>query len=74
MRRDGGRPGYRRYVWSRGWRRYRLGLFQHQVGGGREQGVIVFFLEWLEAGVIRTPQDIERQLDLTVVGAIPSSR
>ncbi len=37
-------------------------------------GVVVFFLEWLEAGVIRTPQDIERQLDLTVVGAIPSTR
>jgi capsular polysaccharide biosynthesis protein len=37
-------------------------------------GVIIFFLEWLEAGVIRSPQDIERQLDLTVVGAIPSNR
>jgi capsular polysaccharide biosynthesis protein len=37
-------------------------------------GVIVFFLEWLEAGVIRTPGDLERQLDLTVVGAIPSTK
>jgi capsular polysaccharide biosynthesis protein len=36
--------------------------------------VIVFFLEWLEAGVIRTPEDLERQLDLTVVGAIPSTK
>jgi capsular polysaccharide biosynthesis protein len=35
-------------------------------------GVVIFFLEWLEAGVIRTPEDLERQLDLTVVGAIPS--
>lgn len=35
-------------------------------------GVVVFFLEWVEAGVIQTPQDLERQLDLTVVGAIPS--
>jgi capsular polysaccharide biosynthesis protein len=34
-------------------------------------GVVVFFLEWLEAGIIRTPQDLERQLSLTVVGAIP---
>jgi capsular polysaccharide biosynthesis protein len=34
--------------------------------------VVIFFLEWLEAGVIRTPQDLERQLNLTVVGAIPS--
>ncbi|MGD2178554.1 MAG: hypothetical protein PVG71_12105, partial [Anaerolineae bacterium] len=37
-------------------------------------GVIVFFLEWLEAGIIRTPQDLERQLDLSVVGAIPSTK
>jgi len=37
-------------------------------------GLAIFFLEWLEAGVIRTPQDLERQLDLTVVGAIPSAK
>jgi capsular polysaccharide biosynthesis protein len=36
-------------------------------------GVVIFFLEWLEAGIVRTPQDVERQLDLTVVGAIPST-
>ncbi|HEY73779.1 MAG: hypothetical protein DRJ03_31575 [Chloroflexi bacterium] len=34
-------------------------------------GVVIFFLEWLEAGVVRTPQDLERQLDLVVMGAIP---
>jgi capsular polysaccharide biosynthesis protein len=34
-------------------------------------GVVIFFLEWLEAGVIRTPQDLE-QFNLPVVGAIPS--
>lgn len=36
-------------------------------------GVIIFFLEWLEAGIVRTPQELERQLNLTVVGTIPSS-
>ncbi|MFQ6099887.1 MAG: YveK family protein [Anaerolineae bacterium] len=36
-------------------------------------GVVIFFLEWLEAGIVRTPQDVERQLNLTVVGAIPST-
>jgi capsular polysaccharide biosynthesis protein len=35
-------------------------------------GVIVFFLEWVEAGVVRSPQDVEQQLGLVVVGAIPS--
>jgi capsular polysaccharide biosynthesis protein len=34
-------------------------------------GVIVFFLEWVEAGVVRSPQDVEQQLDMVVVGAIP---
>jgi capsular polysaccharide biosynthesis protein len=34
-------------------------------------GVVIFFLEWLEAGIVRSPQDLERQLNLTVVGAIP---
>ena len=34
-------------------------------------GVVIFFLEWLEAGVVRTPQDVERQLDLPVLGAVP---
>jgi capsular polysaccharide biosynthesis protein len=37
-------------------------------------GVVIFFLEWVEAGVIRTPQDLERQLNLTVVATIPSAR
>ncbi len=36
-------------------------------------GVIIFFLEWLEAGILRTPQDVERQLNLAVVGAIPAA-
>jgi len=36
-------------------------------------GVVIFFLEWLEAGIVRTPQDVERQLNLAVVGAIPST-
>ena len=34
-------------------------------------GVVIFFLEWLEVGIVRTPQDLERQLNLVVVGAIP---
>jgi receptor protein-tyrosine kinase len=36
-------------------------------------GVVILFLEWLEAGVIRTPQELERQLNLVVVGTIPST-
>jgi capsular polysaccharide biosynthesis protein len=34
-------------------------------------GVIIFFLEWVESGVVRTTDDIERHLGLTVLGAVP---
>ncbi|MCO6449141.1 MAG: hypothetical protein J5I90_00005 [Caldilineales bacterium] len=33
--------------------------------------LIVIGLEWLESGVIRTPEDVERVLALNVLGAIP---
>jgi capsular polysaccharide biosynthesis protein len=35
--------------------------------------LIVAVLEWLEAGVVRAPADVERKLGLAVLGAIPSS-
>ncbi|NOZ71096.1 MAG: hypothetical protein GXP38_04160 [Chloroflexi bacterium] len=36
-------------------------------------GIIVFVLEWLESGIIRTTKDVERFLDIPVLGAIPST-
>ena len=35
-------------------------------------GVIVFVLEWLESGIVRNRDDIERHLELPVLGAIPA--
>lgn len=35
--------------------------------------VVVFFLEWAESGIIRTPDDVEQALGLTVLGAVPSA-
>ena len=35
--------------------------------------LVIFFLEWLEMDVIRTSQDIERAIGVTVLGAIPPS-
>lgn len=32
---------------------------------------IVFLLEWLESGILRTPEDVEHALGLNVLGAIP---
>ncbi len=34
-------------------------------------GVIIFVLEYIESSVVRSPQDIERVLGLSVLGAIP---
>ena len=34
-------------------------------------GLIVFVLEWIESGVLRTPEDVERAMGMTVLGAIP---
>lgn len=33
---------------------------------------VVFGLEWIESGVVRTPEDMERFAGLTVLGAIPA--
>jgi len=35
--------------------------------------LIIFVLEWLASEIIRTPDDIERELDLAVLGVIPST-
>jgi capsular polysaccharide biosynthesis protein len=35
--------------------------------------VIVFFLEAIEANILRTPEDVERALGTTVIGAIPTA-
>jgi capsular polysaccharide biosynthesis protein len=33
--------------------------------------VIIFALEWIEAGVVLTPQDLEQSAGVTVLGTIP---
>jgi capsular polysaccharide biosynthesis protein len=41
--------------------------------GGLIGGAIVFGLEYVEAGIVRSPQDVERYLNMTVLGVIPES-
>lgn len=36
--------------------------------------VIIFFLEWAESGVIRTPDDVEQWLGLAVLGTVPPAQ
>ena len=33
--------------------------------------VVIFFLEWVESGIVRTPQDVEQWAGITILGAIP---
>jgi capsular polysaccharide biosynthesis protein len=35
--------------------------------------LVIFFLEWLEMDTIRNAEDVERAIEVTVLGAIPSS-
>jgi len=37
-------------------------------------GLIVFVLEWIESGVLRSPEDVERAVGMTVLGAIPQTK
>lgn len=60
-----------RYVQS--WPKTRVATAAGSIFGLVIAGVVIFFLEWIEAGIVRTPRDLERQLNLTVVGAIPST-
>jgi capsular polysaccharide biosynthesis protein len=34
--------------------------------------LIVAVLEWIESGLVRAPDDVERKLGLAVLGVIPS--
>lgn len=42
------------------------------VFGGLLGGLVVFAIEWMTRDLIRTPQDLERELQVSVLGAIPA--
>jgi len=33
--------------------------------------VIIFFLEWVESGIVRSPYDVEQWIGITVLGTVP---
>ena len=35
--------------------------------------VVIFLLEWIESGVVRRSEDVERFLDIPVIGSIPNN-
>lgn len=49
----------------------RMNLLVGLLLGALVGAAIVFLLEWLESGILRTPEDVEHVLGLNVLGAIP---
>ena len=60
--------------YSQTWPKTKIVTAAGSIFGLAVAGVVIFFLEWLEAGVVRTPQDVERQLELPVLGAVPPGK
>jgi capsular polysaccharide biosynthesis protein len=51
--------------------KWKFNVLAGAIFGAIAGGVVVFFLEWLQADILRTPGDVEKSLGLTVLGAIP---
>jgi capsular polysaccharide biosynthesis protein len=62
-------------VWNLGYEQYSPNTKINTAAGGLVGLLVgllvVFFLEWLEQDVIRTAEDVERTVQVTVVGTIP---
>ena len=62
-------------VYSLGYQQYspqtRINTLAGGLFGALVGVLIIFFLEWLEMDVIRSSQDVERAIDVPVLGAIP---
>lgn len=50
----------------------RINVLAGAILGALLGGLIIFVLEYLEAGLLRSRQDVERALGLTVLGAVPA--
>jgi capsular polysaccharide biosynthesis protein len=54
--------------------KWKINVLAGAILGGLIGGVVVFTLEWIESGVVRRPEDVDRYLDLALLGAIPAAR
>ena len=54
--------------------KWKINVLAGTILGALVGGAIVFVLEWIESGVVRRPEDIQRYLGLPLLGAIPSPR
>ena len=62
-------------VYNRGYSLYspkkKINTLAGAVFGGTLGGMVIFAIEWMTRDLIRTQQDVERELQTTVLGAIP---
>lgn len=62
-------------VYNRGYSLYspkkKINTLAGAVFGGTLGGMVIFAIEWMTRDLIRTRQDVERELQTTVLGAIP---
>lgn len=54
--------------------KWKINTLAGSIFGALVGGVIVFVLEWIESGVVRRPQDVERYLGVPVLGAVTGAR
>jgi capsular polysaccharide biosynthesis protein len=54
--------------------KWKINVLAGAILGGLIGGVVVFALEWIESGVVRRPEDVDRFLDAPLLGAIPAAR
>jgi hypothetical protein len=54
--------------------KWKINVLAGTILGALVGGAIVFVLEWIESGVVRRPEDIQRYLGLPLLGAIPAPR
>jgi capsular polysaccharide biosynthesis protein len=54
--------------------KWKINVLAGAILGGLIGGAAVFTLEWIESGVVRRPDAVDRYLDLPLLGAIPAAR
>jgi capsular polysaccharide biosynthesis protein len=54
--------------------KWKVNVLAGAILGALVGGAVVFILEWVESGVVRRPEDIERYLELPLLGTIPSPK
>jgi capsular polysaccharide biosynthesis protein len=54
--------------------KWKINVLAGTILGALVGGAVVFVLEWIESGVVRRPEDIQRYLELPLLGAIPAPK